>query len=138
MENRSICKEYQNGNVCYEMKFAIMVSLVTVLCACGVTAPSEKVLKNSTDKWVGHTVDELIVANGEPFNVYPLESGGRVFEYLKGGASDQTQIRKHIKNYAHKRHGITTSDSSQSCKILFNISASDIIESWSTEGEKCN
>ncbi len=121
------------------MKRTIAVLLITMLYAC-VTTPSENEasIKNTCNKWVGHSIDELIVAKGEPSNVYPLESGRRVFEYFNDGTSDQTQTRTHMKNYAHKKRGIKTSDSSRSCKILFNVSASDIIESWLTEGEKCN
>ena len=115
-----------------------MAIFIAMLCACSAMPPSEKkVLLNNADKWVGRTVDELIVANGEPTNVYSLESGGRIFEYLKL-ETGQTQTRKHIKDYAHKSRGITTLNSGQPCKILFNISASDIIEKWSVEGEGCN
>ena len=121
-----------------KMKFAVVVISIAMLCACGVMPPSEKkVLSSHADKWVGRTIDELIVANGEPTNVYPLGSGGRIFEYSKL-ETGQTQTRKHIKNYAHKSRGVTTSDSGPSCTIRFNISASDIIESWMTEGEGCN
>lgn len=104
-----------------EMKFSVAVWLITMLCACNVMAPSKtKYSVSSADKWVGHTVDELIVANGEPSNVYMSGSGGRIFEYLKAPAN--------------KKRG----DSSQPCKTLFNVSASDIVESWSAEGDKCN
>ena len=119
------------------MKVAVMVILIAMLYACGDMPPSEKeALSNSADKWVGRTVDELIIANGEPTSVHSLASGGRVFEYLKL-ETDQTQTRKHIKDYAHKSRRITTSDSSQFCKALFYISASDIVEKWSTEGKGC-
>ena len=119
------------------MKFAVMVILFAMLCACGDMPPSEKnLLSNNGDKWVGHTVDDLINANGEPTSVHSLTSGGRILEYLKL-ETDQTQTRKHIKDYAHKSRGIASSDSGQSCKILFNISASDIVVKWSAEGKGC-
>ena len=64
------------------MKQAIVVLLITMLCACG-TAPPENSSKEKNDKWVGLTVDELIIAEGEPANVYTIEKGGRIFEYFK-------------------------------------------------------
>ena len=157
------------------MKVAVMVILIVMLCACGTIPPSEKkVLSNKADKWVGRTVDELIVANGEPASVHPLESGGRIFEYFEDKVDNQNWSRTHIKKYSHKRRfegelsditkplyrtdkpfvaptpvappasltpaksTRTASDPTQSCRILFTISASDIIEEWSAEGEGCN
>ena len=131
------------------MKHVIVVLLITTLCAC-VTTPSENKASSKSvgNKWVGRTVDELIIANGEPSDIYKIEGGCRVFEYsnLKN-ATTGTQpsstrpslpvtdpraqhIRANRKNSA--------SDQSQGCKILFNVSASDIVESWSTEGKNCN
>ena len=134
-----------------KMKQVIVVSLVTLLCACGVIKlPENKTSNESTyNKWVGRSVDELIIANGEPSDISSIDGGGRVFEYsniknattstqssstqpsLPGVNSSKAQrIRANRKKLA--------SDPSQDCKILFNVSASDIIESWSTEGANCN
>ena len=156
------------------MKFAIAVILSAMLCACGAMPPSEKKeLSGNAEKWVGRTVDELIVAKGVPANVYPSESGGRIFEYFEGEAHNPDWAREHVKKYSHKRRfeGLlpnteiplyradkplaavraappaslssqkqdrTASESTQPCKIIFTISASDIVEGWSIEGDGCN
>lgn len=130
------------------MKQVIVVWLAALLCACGVMKPPES-NKNAYNKWVGHTVDELIITNGEPSDIYPMEGGGRVFEYLNfmnttvGTQSSSTQphlpgvISSRTQRIRENRKK-SASAQSQVCKILFNISASDIVESWSTEGENCN
>ena len=137
MINRQSARNAQM-NVCQKMKPAVAILLVTMLYGCGaVTLQEKKQSVSSADKWVGHTVDELIVANGEPVSVYRSESGGRVFEYFKDSSSNKTQVRTFKKANPNKSGG-KASDSSLPCKILFTISASDVVESWSAEGDKCN
>ena len=121
------------------MKFAIVIALVAMLCACGTTSPSvRKDLERNAENWVGHTLDELVVANGEPFDIYPVASGGRVLEYFRLGTDNQTPIRKKRKDRtAQEKQKNTALDSTKPCKILFNISASDIVQSWLLEGEDC-
>lgn len=113
------------------MKLAVTILLAAALCGCGsAVVRDSKRLASSADKWVGHTVDELIVANGEPLNVYRSNSGGRVFEYPMDIASNKSQARTQ-KNYPKKGGGYP-------CKIHFVVSATDIVESWTVEGDKCN
>ncbi|MBI5659908.1 MAG: hypothetical protein HZC43_10285 [Nitrosomonadales bacterium] len=113
-------------------KRAVAILLIASLCGCGTTASLEPArYASSADKWVGHTVDELIVANGEPVRVHRLVSGGRVFEYVMDSASSKSQAR------ALKRPS-TGKSGGQPCKILFAVSASDVVESWSVEGDRCN
>lgn len=113
------------------MKLAITVLLATALCGCGpAMVRDSKRHASSADKWVGHTVDELIVANGEPLIAYRSNSGGRVFEYPMDLSSNKSKARTQ-KNYPKKSGGYP-------CKILFVVSASDIVESWTVEGDKCN
>ena len=163
------------------MKLFFVALLITSLCACGTT-PSEPSIKDKNNKWVGLTVDDLIIAYGEPSDSYPTEGGGRVFEYsvikdTKTGAqivlspatviqkprssmqlelpSDiQVQaIRDSMEHAANDLAKITNeqikwrkrserknldSEETKYCKIMFNISASDIIESLSVEGKGCN
>jgi hypothetical protein len=114
------------------MKTAVVILLFASLCGCGAAASREPArYASSADKWVGHTVDELIVANGEPVSVQRLASGGRVFEYAMDSASSKSQARASRKSNTGKSGG-------QPCKILFVVSGSDIVESWSVEGDKCN
>lgn len=112
-------------------KYAVAVLLAAALCACGsTTSPESRRQVSSADKWVGHTVDELIVAYGEPLIVHRLNAGGRMFEYALNSADNKNPARTQ-KNSSKKSSG-------QSCKLLFAISASDIVETWKTEGDKCN
>ena len=115
-----------------------MTALITMLCACGTSSPSiRKNLEHDAENWVGHTLDELIVANGEPFDAYPAASGGRVLEYFKLGTGNQAPVRKQVVETPQRRRKTADPDNTQPCKILFNISASDIVQSWLLEGEKC-
>ena len=126
-------------NVCREMKFVAAVSLITMLYACGpIISRETKYSVSSADKWVGHTIDELIVANGEPVNMYRSTSGGRVLEYVMDDASEKNQARTLKRDYSGRKHSPNASSPGQSCIIRFNISSSDIVESWSVDGDKCN
>lgn len=150
------------------MKRTIVLLLIAILCACGVmTPPKDKTSSKSTDSesadnsWVGHTVDELVIANGVPSNVYTLRGGGRVFEYLnfkKATTNVQPSTRPAISEAGGRRARLadqvaqpsralagsrakpkdSDSDQSRDCIVLFHISASDIIESWSTKSGQCN
>lgn len=111
---------------------SVAILLIASLCGCGATASRESArYASSADKWVGHTVDELIVANGEPVSVHRLGSGGRVFEYVMDSASSKSQARALKRSNTGKSGG-------QPCKLLFAVSASDVVESWSVEGDKCD
>lgn len=118
-------------NALANIKYVTTVLLVVALCACGsTTSPEPGRLVSSADKWVGHTVDELIVAYGEPISVHRLNAGGRMFEYVMDSADKKLPAR--TQKNASKKSG------NPSCKLLFAISASDIVENWKTEGDKCN
>jgi len=135
------------------MKRTIAGLLIMMLCACGAMRPPEvKTANKSMDnksadnQWVGHTVDELVVTIGEPSNVYMLEGGGRIFEYLhlnKITTSTQSSLSaedERVRRIRAKRKELA-SDQYPNCntlKILFKVSSSDIIESWSTKGGECN
>ncbi len=167
------------------MKRTIAVLLIMMLCAC-VTLPSGNNTpdRRTDSKWVGRSVDELLTENGEPSNIYTLEGGGRVLEYLKlnmakigtqtsspaavsrknirpdeqiilpGGELGGPQLRPVEKKtsgqavipdgyivlsdgQAASRREMRQKNSAQYCTIRFNVSASDIVESWSIEGKNC-
>ena len=160
-----------------KMKRIVVIFFITLLSAC-ITFPTvtSKSSRRTDSKWVGHSVDELLAETGEPANIYPVDGGGRAFEYLnlnmavigvpsssptatseyvmrpdaKFGISDeQIQIIRPSEGQA-VAPGVYTGQSvsrrktiqhnpatAQYCTILFNVSASDIIESWSVEGTNC-
>jgi len=125
------------------MKRFIVVLLITTLCACAATSSGNKgFIKDLGNKWVGHPIDDLIFENGSPDEIRMLAGGGRVFEYsnpVDVKASSQPPSAKAFfgdprgQRIREKRKRLE-SDQAQDCKILFTISATDIIESWTTEG----
>lgn len=141
-----------------------MAILIAMLCACGAipkfqTETEKQMMSKTAAKWVGRTVDELIVEHGEPINVDALDAGIRVFEYgnIETG---QPKARKRTKRTYHAGREVTfsgagqlvlgestlprtessatikTKSASQPCRILFTISASDIVEKWVVEGKE--
>ena len=175
------------GNYKLKIKQLIVALSITLLCACGnIRLPGSKFFDTSVyNKWVGHNIDELIIANGEPEDIRTIPGGGRAFEYLnlKETISTQTSTPQENKQRARSYTWVTPQEEKQlpgyqktldaenvqppqvistpglpgffrkrppkkgqtlaeerakECKILFNVSATDIIESWSIEGENCN
>ena len=144
------------------MRNFIVVLLITTLYACGVTKPPTKGASDKSDnsKWVGRSIDELLVEKGEPLNIYTLERGGRTFEYLdiktntqlsaseanaeKARLIEASRLKEAVSGdsrwgrYHKKPVKESASDKSKSCTILFKISATDIIEGWAIEGKDCN
>jgi hypothetical protein len=118
------------------MRSAVAAMLFAVLCGCATPAKRDTgQFASSADKWVGHTVDELIVAIGEPVGVSRIDSGGRVFRYLRDSTSGSNEARAIKKNQGGKTQGGKASG--QLCYIRFHISSADIVESWSPEGDQC-
>ena len=125
------------------MKRVIVVLLITTLCACAAAPSSgnKDFLKGIGNKWVGRPLDDLIFENGSPDEIRMLAGGGRVFEYsnpVDVKAGSQPPSAKAFfgdprgQRIREKRKRLE-SDQAQDCKVLFTISATDIIESWSTE-----
>ena len=146
------------------MKLFLIATLIITLCACGAfpqPQTEKQILSKTAAKWVGRTVDELIVENGEPVGMDTLDSGVRVFEYNKI-ETGQVKSTKRKKREIRGGHEITFTGTGQlqmstesipqidrsstvkkgprqPCRVLFTISASDVVESWSVEGnEDCS
>lgn len=146
------------------MKFSFVAILVVMLCACGAfpqPQTEKQILSKTAAKWVGRTVDELIVENGEPVGMDALDSGVRVLEYnkietgqvksakrkrrdIRGGfevtfsGTGQLQMGEAIPQIDRSRT-VKAKGPRQPCRILFTISASDVVESWAVEGnEDCS
>lgn len=131
------------------MKQAILVLLLTMLCACATTQ-TDVFSNEKNELWVGRSVDELIIANGEPSTVYMLDGGNRVFEYSKidkktanfryfptqSSVKDVTSSTDPRIKRLRDIHKKQRQESDTSCSTLFKVSASDIVSSWTTEG--CN
>jgi len=110
-----------------------------------------KIADESTyNQLVGRNADDLVIEKGNPSDIYSLEGGGRVFEYWY--LKDSMTLSQHALRTAHAQTAMNESPRIMStesgvpfrkrklapnkeCKIMFKVSASDIIESWSTECE---
>ena len=124
------------------MKLIIMVLLITTLCACVAASSGNKgFLKDIGNQWVGHPVDDLIIANGQPDDITTAIGGGRVFEYSNPVDTKTSARPSSVKDFfgdprgqrLREKRKKLDSDQFKDCKILFNVSATDIIESWSAE-----
>ncbi len=123
------------------MKRAFVLLLATMLCAC-VEPPKRDAFSLLMDKWVGRSGDDLVSARGVPSEVYALDSGGRTYEYYKstpGKAPSQKNYtdRSLIPDLSGLRRRQAIPKESI-CKLLFTISASNTIQSWTQEGEGCD
>jgi hypothetical protein len=144
---------------------AISLLLAAVLCACAT--PGKSQFSILMDKWVGRSADQLVIRNGPPEEVFSLDSGGKVYSYLKsqlpeGNSDTRSDMAMEIWKHDVEMSIIQNSDAAgaipqspvlsqdytgvrprpykqkkNTCKLLFTISATNIIESWSTEGEGC-
>jgi hypothetical protein len=140
------------------MNRIIIFLLIALFCSCTTPNAEEKesfIL--SMNKWVGRSADDLVASNGAPSNVYQQTSGGRVLEYIRVLMLSETQAER-LHNYLNHRateRNIYVPDtrppsstthtgvrkyvlgSGKTCKLLFDISAGNIVEGWSIDEGKC-
>lgn len=131
------------------MKKILIVFLLMTGC---VTAEQKEAFKNTNDKYVGKSADELIIDRGPPTSSATLSTGGKVFEYsnsnnvTSGGGS--TTVSELV--YVPGPNGSTgswvnvptqkanpVSSKKYWCKLLFTISPLGIVEKWTAEGNRC-
>lgn len=136
-------------------RVTVFLLLIAVLCACNTPSPGMKAFTQNMDKFVGRSADDLLAANGIPTNVFMLDSGGRIFEYYKNkalvaqetknpqalarqqarsGAIPDTRPPSRSRAEALQSYVLSTESS---CKLQFTISADNIVERWSSEGDGC-
>lgn len=135
----------------------ILFLLIALICGCNTPNAAEKEsFIQSMNKWVGRSSDDLVAANGAPSNIYLQVSGGRVFEYIRVLMLTETEA-KMLDRYGSRRQlqnlyvpdtrppSATSSTGLRkhvlgagiSCTLLFDVNASNIIESWSIDEGKC-
>jgi hypothetical protein len=150
------------------MKHAIVLLLIAALGACATLTPPPQKSQFATliDKWVGRSADELVAQSGPPEEVFMLDSGGRVYSYLKSQMaernsetkadltkrlnrqdydkeilreSDPWSVTPAYPNLAPDTTGVRTRPIKRKivCKLLFKVSATGVIESWAAEGDGC-
>jgi hypothetical protein len=127
------------------------ILLISVLSAgCVTTAQKKEKFSQDLDSWIGKSADDLVVAKGPPTSTFQLSSGGRVFEYSKsgsvtsGGGSytiNQTVYKPGAGGgtweYVPQQKALPTSTHEYSCKVVFKVSAANVVESWTSEGNRC-
>ncbi|MGC2457512.1 MAG: hypothetical protein WA435_05925 [Gallionellaceae bacterium] len=136
----------------------IIFLLIALFLGCTTPNAAEKEsFIQSMNKWVGRSADNLVAANGAPSNVYQQVSGGRVFEYIRVLMLTETETESlHYLNLRHQsqqhlyvpdtRVPSATGPSGlrknvlgagKTCKLLFDVNASNIIVGWSIDEGKC-
>lgn len=142
------------------MNRAIIFLLIVLFCGCTTPNAAEKQsFVQSMNIWVGRTADSLVATNGAPANVYQQVSGGRIFEYIRVLMLNETEAEElHYylfgQHYPTPQHlyvpdtrpkSATSSTGTRTyvlgagktCKILFNISAGNIVTGWSIDEGAC-
>lgn len=134
------------------MRLVILLVLVFGLAGCAVRAQRAEAFKQSMDSYVGRSADDLVVAKGPPTSTFTLSTGGKVFEYSKsaivtsGGGSSTVMSSVYRPNpnggvgtwvQVPTQQARPVFSQEQSCKVLVQISAQNIVESWKSEGNAC-
>ena len=137
-----------------------IILLIILISGCTTQNAAEKEsFIQSMNKWVGRSADDLVAANGAPSNVYQQGSGGRVFEYIRLLILSETEaerLRHYLAMHQNQptkflyvpdtrppsatsptRLGQNVLGAGKTCKLLFDISAGNIVESWSIGEGTC-
>jgi hypothetical protein len=135
----------------------IIFLLLALTCGCTeINAKQKESFIQSMDKWIGRSADDLVATNGAPANVYPLNSGGRVFEYIRVLMLSESEAdRLHRYASSHRKQHLYVPDTrrpsetrssglskyvlgaGKSCKLLFEISAGNIVDGWNIDEGTC-
>jgi hypothetical protein len=130
------------------MRIAFIITSIIMLVGCKTLAERQGAFTQEMDAFVGSNADELVVKRGPPSNVATLSTGGKVLEYSKsrtvtsGGGSFTTYASTYdpgTKKWVNvpQQQAIPVSSKESHCKILFKVSPSNIVESWTSEGNGC-
>jgi hypothetical protein len=126
--------------------------LISVFCAlfvvgCASTQQRKSDFTAATDSWVGKSADDLVVAKGPPTGNFQLSTGQRILEY-----SDKNTVSNGASGFSATTGAVSGSggwffmpqlmfsperSTTRSCKVLFTVTAKNIIESWKYEGNNC-
>lgn len=131
------------------MRLILSVLMLSMLAGCASLEQRKAAFARNMDIYVGKTADDLVIAEGPPSSTFRLSSGGQVFEYFKtrtvlhGGS--YTVMQPVFVPGANggswvsvpAQQSLPVSSSEYSCKLLFRISAKNMVESWSARGNDC-
>ncbi|BBP00209.1 hypothetical protein [Sulfuriferula nivalis] len=133
------------------MRLIIAILMFTMLTGCVSMEQRKATFNQSLDIYVGKNADDLVLAKGPPTSSFTLSTGAKVFEYsnsqsvTRGGNSYTTMQPMFVPgaNGGGSWMSIPTqrttplSSYEYFCKVLFKISAANIVESWSAQGNGC-
>ncbi len=107
---------------------------------------------NRLDPFVGKTADELVLQKGVPTGSYTLSNGGKVLEYAasrvvtRGGGSMTVFQQVYVPGSnggtgawvsVPVERPMPSRVDEENCKIIFQVSPKNIVESWRSEGNAC-
>lgn len=132
------------------MRMIIGFLVLVTLTGCTSLEQRKATFAQGIDIYVGKNADDLVLAKGPPTSTFTLSTGARVFEYLsthtviRGGGNFTSFQPVFVPNTAGgnwvqvpTQQSTPLSSYEYSCKILFKISRSNIVESWTAEGNGC-
>lgn len=134
------------------MRIIVALAVLASLSGCVSMEERRAAFYYSLDPFIGKTADELVLAKGVPTGSYTLSTGGRVLEYARsrlvtrGGGSMTVYRQVYVpgKNGAAgawvtvpMEQAMPANTMEESCKILFQISPKNVVESWKHEGNAC-
>lgn len=134
------------------MRILAVLAVLVSLTGCVSMEERRAAFYNQYDPFIGKTADELVKQKGVPTGSYTLSTGGKVLEYAtsrvvtRGGGS--MTVFQQV--YVPGKDGGTGAWVSipvdrpmpsrideENCKIIFQISPKNIVESWRSEGNAC-
>ncbi len=138
----------------------VIFLLIALLCSCTTpNAAQKESFIQSMNKWIGRSADDLVATNGAPSNVYQQGSGGRIFEYIRVltlSEAEAERLHKYLSFHSfHRQQHLYVPDTrtpsktrsgglsrrvlgaGRTCKLLFDISAGNIVNNWTIDEGTC-
>lgn len=132
------------------MRLILGITVLVILTGCTSIEQRKATFAQGIDIYTGKNADNLVLAKGPPTSTFTLSTGERVFEYLstnvviRGGNNFTSFQPMFVPNttggnwvQVPTQQSTPISSYQYSCKILFRISRSNIVESWTAEGNGC-
>lgn len=132
------------------MRLIITILMFAVLTGCVSMEQRKATFNQSLDIYVGKNADDLVLAKGPPTSSFTLSTGAKVFEYSRSqtvnrGGDSYTTLQPVFLPSANggswvsmpTQRTVPLSSYEYFCKVLFKISPTNLVESWSAQGNGC-
>lgn len=134
------------------MRIIVALAVLASLSGCVSMEERRAAFFNSLDPFVGKTADELVLQKGVPTGSYMLSNGGKVLEYAtnrvvtRGGGSMTVFQQVYVPGSnggtgawvsVPVERPMPSRVDEENCKIIFQVSPKNIVESWRSEGNAC-